>query len=134
MVKLDRSRPFGEVIGHGCQRYEQNGKAFNGAGEEIDAQGKLVDEAPPAPTNPEPPEPTAPEATETTDSEPKTPAEPEEPTIVAARSEHRGGGYYNVFDTKGDLVGEDFKKAEAEAKVTELQENADQIAAALSDG
>jgi len=126
MAQLDKSRPFGEVIGHQFQRYEQDYKSFNGAGEECDELGKLVDEAPPAPTNSKPKEPAAPKVTK--------PTEPEEPAIVAAHSVHRGGGYYTVYDTKGDNVGENFKKAEAEAKVIELQESADQIAKALSDG
>jgi hypothetical protein len=50
MSKLDRSKPFGEVFGGHPARFEQDGKFFNSAGDEIEIviveekgeDGKLV--------------------------------------------------------------------------------------------
>jgi len=45
MAKLDRSQPFGEVIGHTKAKYEQNCKTFNSHGVECDEHGEVVGEA-----------------------------------------------------------------------------------------
>ncbi len=41
-MRLDKSKPFGEVYGEHPYRYEQHGHYFNGAGQEVDKNGRPV--------------------------------------------------------------------------------------------
>lgn len=47
-MKLDRTRPFGDVFGDHPARYEQDGLFFNVADDQIDGEGNLIGEAPKA--------------------------------------------------------------------------------------
>lgn len=39
-MKLDKSKPYGEVYGDCSFNYTQNGKFFNAKGEQVNADGK----------------------------------------------------------------------------------------------
>lgn len=41
-MKLDKSKPYGEVYGTCPYRYEQGGKYFNGAGNEVSKEGRAI--------------------------------------------------------------------------------------------
>ena len=41
-MALDKSKPYGEAYGPSSWRYTQDGKFFNGVGEEVDQQGNVV--------------------------------------------------------------------------------------------
>lgn len=45
MAKLDLKKPHGEIHGDDVRKYEQDGKYFDGQGNELDAAGKVVKEA-----------------------------------------------------------------------------------------
>ncbi len=47
MIKLDRARPFGEVIGDLPYRYEQDGKFFDVRGNQVTEEGAAVGSPPP---------------------------------------------------------------------------------------
>lgn len=49
-AKLDRTKPYGETHGNGLVRFEQDGKQFDVAGNEIESpKGKSKPKAPEAP-------------------------------------------------------------------------------------
>ena len=41
-MALEKSKPYGEAYGPSSWRYTQDGKFFNGVGEEVDQQGNVV--------------------------------------------------------------------------------------------
>lgn len=43
-MRLDKSKPFGEVYGPAKYRYEQNGRYFDADGNEVDGDGRPVKE------------------------------------------------------------------------------------------
>lgn len=49
-MKLDKSKPYGEIYGNCKAFYEQNHRFFNHKGEECDYNGKLIKEENPKDT------------------------------------------------------------------------------------
>jgi len=132
-MALDKTKPYGEAIGHPHIKFTQGGKNFNAMGEEIDANGIAVGDPAPAPTGDGDNGTVEPGATNVSGPVTPAPAQPGPDTTevtVEPRMEHKGGGYYKVFNEKGEMVAESLPKAEAEAKVEEMK----QIQAALQDG
>lgn len=136
-MALDKTKPYVEAIGHPFIKFRQDDKDFNAMGEEIDADGMVVGAgegaAAPAPAGDGDNGTVEPGATNVSEPVTVAPAQPGPDTTevtVEPRMEHKGGGYYKVFNEKGEMVEESLPKAEAEAKVEELK----QVQAALQDG
>jgi hypothetical protein len=48
MAKLDTTTPYGAIYGEHRAAYEQDGKLFNGSGEELEAEEPTAEAPPPA--------------------------------------------------------------------------------------
>lgn len=114
MGKLNRDKPFGEVIGGTGARYEQDNKFFNLAGRECDESGKLIGDAPA--DNP------APDESPETGSEQETNSEPEASPKPASKKK----------TSKKKTSKKKTAKKSAE-KPAEEDKNASQVSAALND-